>query len=75
MDEARAAGLKLAVCSAATKSSVVFTLKSLLGEGRFQGLDCFLAGERGEREESRSAVGCGDVGAAGLRGGAQAWWW
>ncbi|PNW71496.1 hypothetical protein CHLRE_16g656650v5 [Chlamydomonas reinhardtii] len=45
MDEARAAGLKLAVCSAATKSSVVFTLKSLLGEGRFQGLDCFLAGD------------------------------
>ncbi|GIL87060.1 hypothetical protein Vretimale_14226 [Volvox reticuliferus] len=45
MDEARAAGLKLAVCSAATKSSVVFTLKNLLGEGRFQGLDCFLAGD------------------------------
>ncbi|PNH09094.1 Protein CbbY [Tetrabaena socialis] len=45
MDEARAAGLKLAVCSAATKSSVVFTLTSLLGEGRFQGLDCFLAGD------------------------------
>lgn len=44
MDEARDAGLKLAVCSAATKSSVVFTLKNLLGEGRFQGLDCFLAG-------------------------------
>ncbi|GLI63176.1 hypothetical protein VaNZ11_005945 [Volvox africanus] len=45
MDEARAAGLKLSVCSAATKSSVVFTLKNLLGEGRFQGLDCFLAGD------------------------------
>ncbi|GLC75111.1 hypothetical protein PLESTF_001595100 [Pleodorina starrii] len=45
MDEAREAGLKLAVCSAATKSSVVFTLKNLLGEGRFQGLDCFLAGD------------------------------
>ncbi|KAG2485807.1 hypothetical protein HYH03_015518 [Edaphochlamys debaryana] len=45
MDEAREAGLKLAVCSAATKSSVEFTLKNVLGEGRFQGLDCFLAGD------------------------------
>jgi hypothetical protein len=44
MDDARAAGLKVAVCSAATKSSVVFTLKSLLGEQRFNSLDCFLAG-------------------------------
>ena len=47
MDEARAAGLKVAVCSAATKSSVVFTLKNLLGEQRFSQLDCFLAGELG----------------------------
>jgi len=45
MDEARAAGLKVAVCSAATKSSVVFTLKNLLGEQRFSQLDCFLAGD------------------------------
>jgi hypothetical protein len=45
MDDARAAGLKVAVCSAATKSSVVFTLKSLLGEQRFDSLDCFLAGK------------------------------
>jgi hypothetical protein len=44
MDDARAAGLKVAVCSAATKSSVVFTLKNLLGEQRFNSLDCFLAG-------------------------------
>jgi hypothetical protein len=44
MDEARDAGLKVAVCSAATKSSVVFTLKNLLGEQRFADLDCFLAG-------------------------------
>lgn len=50
MDAARAAGLKVAVCSAATKSSVVFTLKSLLGEQRFSSLDCFLAGEA--REDS-----------------------
>jgi beta-phosphoglucomutase-like phosphatase (HAD superfamily) len=45
MDEAREAGLKVAVCSAATKSSVVFTLTSLLGKQRFEELDCFLAGE------------------------------
>lgn len=45
MDDARAAGLKVAVCSAATKSSVVFTLKSLLGEQRFTSLDVFLAGD------------------------------
>lgn len=44
MDDARAAGLKVAVCSAATKSSVVFTLKNLLGEQRFSSLDVFLAG-------------------------------
>lgn len=47
MDDARAAGLKVAVCSAATKSSVVFTLKNLLGEQRFGSLDVFLAGEQG----------------------------
>eukprot|EP00882_Tetradesmus_deserticola_P031146 GHRQ01035205.1.p1 GENE.GHRQ01035205.1~~GHRQ01035205.1.p1 ORF type:complete len:288 (+),score=127.86 GHRQ01035205.1:274-1137(+) len=45
MDDARAAGLMVAVCSAATKSSVVFTLKNLLGEQRFNSLDCFLAGD------------------------------
>jgi hypothetical protein len=45
MDEARAMGLKVAVCSAATKSSVIYTLTNLLGEERFQDLDCFLAGD------------------------------
>ena len=45
MDEARAAGMKVAVCSAATKSSVEYTLTSLLGKQRFEGLDCFLAGD------------------------------
>ncbi|GBG68769.1 hypothetical protein CBR_g3309 [Chara braunii] len=45
MDEARALGLKIAVCSAATKSSVIFCLESLLGKDRFDGLDCFLAGD------------------------------
>lgn len=45
MDEAKAAGKKLAVCSAATKSSVILTLESLIGLDRFQSLDCFLAGD------------------------------
>lgn len=45
MDAAREKGLKVAVCSAATKSSVVFTLSNLLGKERFEGLDCFLAGD------------------------------
>uniref|UniRef100_A0A7C8ZX72 Sugar-terminal-phosphatase n=1 Tax=Opuntia streptacantha TaxID=393608 RepID=A0A7C8ZX72_OPUST len=45
MDEAKAAGKKLAVCSAATKSSVILTLESLIGLDRFRSLDCFLAGD------------------------------
>ncbi|MFS8015134.1 putative phosphoglycolate phosphatase-like, domain 2, HAD superfamily [Helianthus anomalus] len=45
MDEARASGKKLAVCSAATKSSVILCLESLIGMERFQSLDCFLAGD------------------------------
>ncbi|TXG60172.1 hypothetical protein EZV62_014745 [Acer yangbiense] len=45
MDEAKAAGKQLAVCSAATKSSVILCLESLIGMERFQGLDCFLAGD------------------------------
>ncbi|OMO56115.1 Haloacid dehalogenase/epoxide hydrolase [Corchorus capsularis] len=45
MDEAKAAGRKLAVCSAATKSSVVLCLENLIGMDRFTGLDCFLAGD------------------------------
>lgn len=36
MDEARQAGIKVAVCSAATKSSVVHVVKSLLGDERFE---------------------------------------
>ncbi|KAL5753410.1 hypothetical protein ACOSQ2_023917 [Xanthoceras sorbifolium] len=45
MDEVKAAGKKLAVCSAATKSSVILCLENLIGMERFQGLDCFLAGD------------------------------
>ncbi|KAL3323619.1 hypothetical protein AABB24_037996 [Solanum stoloniferum] len=45
MDEAKAAGKMLAVCSAATKSSVVLCLENLIGPDRFHGLDCFLAGD------------------------------
>ncbi|XP_068335776.1 haloacid dehalogenase-like hydrolase domain-containing protein At4g39970 [Pyrus communis] len=45
MDDAKASGKKLAVCSAATKSSVILCLENLIGIERFQGLDCFLAGD------------------------------
>ena len=45
MDEARDAGLLVAVCSAASKESVIFTLTSLLGPQRFSMLDCFMAGD------------------------------
>jgi len=45
MDEARAAGLKVAVCSAATKSSVIATLDALIGKERFAALDVFMAGD------------------------------
>lgn len=45
MGEAQAAGVPVAVCSAATKSAVEFVLGSLLGQERFQGLDLFMAGD------------------------------
>lgn len=38
------AGLKVAVCSAATKSAAVVTVSSLLGKTRWEALDGFLAG-------------------------------
>lgn len=38
-------GVKLAVCSAATKSSVILCLENLIGIERFHSLDCFLAGD------------------------------
>jgi beta-phosphoglucomutase-like phosphatase (HAD superfamily) len=45
MDAARAEGLRVAVCSAATRESCVFTVRNLLGEARFEGLDVFMAGD------------------------------
>ncbi|KAI7845484.1 hypothetical protein COHA_001032 [Chlorella ohadii] len=45
MSEAQAAGVPVAVCSAATKSAVEFVLGSLLGQERFGGLDLFMAGD------------------------------
>lgn len=36
MDEARAKGLLVGICSAATKSSAICVLESLLGKERFQ---------------------------------------
>ncbi|XP_051141533.1 haloacid dehalogenase-like hydrolase domain-containing protein At4g39970 isoform X2 [Andrographis paniculata] len=45
MDEAKDSGKLLAVCSAATKSSVILCLENLIGMERFQNLDCFLAGD------------------------------
>ncbi|KAL0352283.1 UNVERIFIED_CONTAM: Haloacid dehalogenase-like hydrolase domain-containing protein [Sesamum calycinum] len=45
MDEAKVSGKLLAVCSAATKSSVILCLENLIGMERFKGLDCFLAGD------------------------------
>ena len=44
MDEAKEAGLKLGVCSAAAKSTAEVSLRGLIGDGRFAGLDVFLAG-------------------------------
>jgi len=45
MEQGRAAGLKLAVCSAATKSSVILVVEQLLGTEAFKALDVFMAGD------------------------------
>lgn len=45
MDGAKARGIPVAVCSAATKEAVIFVLESLLGKDRFQQLDLFMAGD------------------------------
>lgn len=45
MDAAKAAGVPVAVCSAATKAAVDFVLPALLGDARFTGLDLYMAGD------------------------------
>ena len=45
MDDAKAAGMPVAVCSASTKGAVIFVLGSLLGKDRFAGLDLVMAGD------------------------------
>jgi beta-phosphoglucomutase-like phosphatase (HAD superfamily) len=56
MDEARVLGLKISVCSAATKSSVVFCLTNLLGKERFEALDCFLAGDDVDKKKPDPSI-------------------
>ncbi|MCO5586417.1 hypothetical protein L7F22_040357 [Adiantum nelumboides] len=56
MDEAQAKGLKVAVCSAATKSSVIFCLNNLLGENRIEQLDCFLAGDDVQKKKPDPSI-------------------
>merc|ERR1711924_70790 len=43
--EAKVAGLKVAVCSASNKESVIHVLTNLLGEEIFEFLDLFMAGD------------------------------
>jgi HAD superfamily hydrolase (TIGR01509 family) len=45
MDDARASGTPVAVCSASTKAAVTFVLPALLGKERFESLDLFMAGD------------------------------
>ncbi|CAL5013104.1 unnamed protein product [Urochloa decumbens] len=54
MDEVKGAGIKLAVCSAATKSSVIMCLENLIGLERFNGLDCFLAVQPGRKSKKKT---------------------
>eukprot|EP00897_Mesotaenium_endlicherianum_P000567 jgi/Mesen1/10510/ME000083S10017 len=56
MDAARAQGYKVAVCSAATRGSVVVTLGCLLGKERFESLDCFLAGDDVEKKKPDPSI-------------------
>ncbi|KAK9812072.1 hypothetical protein WJX73_003157 [Symbiochloris irregularis] len=44
-DEAKDMGLKMAVCSAATKSSAIAVVENLLGAERYRNLDVFMAGD------------------------------
>lgn len=45
MDSAKAAGVPVAVCSAATKEAALFVVQTLLGPDRFAALDLFMAGD------------------------------
>lgn len=45
MDQARQAGVPVAVCSASTKQATDFVLPNLLGEDRFSSLDVYMAGD------------------------------
>ncbi|EIE19257.1 HAD-like protein [Coccomyxa subellipsoidea C-169] len=56
MDEARAEGLLVGVCSAATKSSAICVLESLLGKERFQSLDVFMAGDDVEKKKPDPSI-------------------
>ena len=56
MDEARDAGLKVAVCSASAKPAVIHVLSNLLGESIFDELDCFLAGDDVEALRAKGRV-------------------
>ncbi|KAL3527630.1 hypothetical protein ACH5RR_012286 [Cinchona calisaya] len=69
MDEAKAAGKKLAICSAATKSSVILCLESLIGLERFQGLDCFLAGDDVKEKKPDPSIYLTATKKLGLSGG------
>jgi len=56
MQEARAAGLKVAVCSASAKPAVIHVLSNLLGEEQFAALDCFLAGDDVENKKPHPEI-------------------
>ncbi|KAK9915344.1 hypothetical protein WJX75_007896 [Coccomyxa subellipsoidea] len=56
MDEARAEGLLVGVCSAATKSSAICVLESLLGKERFESLDVFMAGDDVEQKKPDPSI-------------------
>jgi beta-phosphoglucomutase-like phosphatase (HAD superfamily) len=45
MDQARQAGVPIAVCSASTKQATDFVLPNLLGQDRFSSLDVYMAGD------------------------------
>ncbi|XP_047324158.1 haloacid dehalogenase-like hydrolase domain-containing protein At4g39970 [Impatiens glandulifera] len=56
MNEAKAAGKLLAVCSAGTKSSVILCLENIIGLERFTNLDCFLAGDDVKEKKPNSSI-------------------